>query len=75
MKESTVHSGHFELLLEVSDRQGKAAVHNLSVTVCECVNREQNCHSRKATGAAVGVGILGILFASILLFAGRTNIL
>ncbi|KAM9350587.1 cadherin-like protein 26 isoform 2-T2 [Symphorus nematophorus] len=71
VKESTLYSGHFELLLEVSDRQQRAVVHNLSVTVCDCLNTDKpNCRLRKATGWTAGTGAFGILFLSILLLAG-----
>lgn len=74
-KESTVHSGHFELLLEVTDTQGETTVHNLSVTVCNCLNTASpDCRYRIATGYTVGGGTLGIIFFSILLFAGRTHV-
>ncbi|XP_044068451.1 cadherin-2 isoform X2 [Siniperca chuatsi] len=70
VKEDTVHSGHFELLLKVSDLQGKTAVHNLSVTVCNCLDTARpNCRYRKATGSAVGGGAFGIIFFSMLLLA------
>ncbi|XP_038590697.1 cadherin-like protein 26 isoform X1 [Micropterus salmoides] len=71
VKENTVHSGHFELLLKVSDLQGVNTVHNLSITVCNCLDTARpNCHFRKATGTALGEGTLGIIFFSILLLAG-----
>ncbi|XP_070766908.1 cadherin-like protein 26 isoform X2 [Enoplosus armatus] len=71
VKENTVHSGHFELLLEVSDSQEKTAVHNLSVTVCNCLDTARpNCRLRKATGTAVGGGAFGIIFFAMLLLAG-----
>lgn len=71
VKENTVHSGYYELLLEVSDRQGKAAVHNLSVTVCNCLDTARpNCRVRRATGSRPGGGALGIIFFGMLLFAG-----
>ncbi|XP_065817798.1 cadherin-2 [Labrus bergylta] len=70
VKESKVHSGHYELQLEVSDLQLKSAVHNLSVTVCECTNPEKpNCRVRKSTGAAAGGTFVGILFLAFLLIA------
>ncbi|XP_060914003.1 cadherin-2-like [Labrus mixtus] len=71
VKESKVHSGHYELALEVSDLQLKSAVHNLSVTVCECTNPEiPNCRVRKSTGAAAGGTFIGVLFLAFLLVAG-----
>uniref|UniRef100_A0A3Q3KDE9 Cadherin domain-containing protein n=1 Tax=Monopterus albus TaxID=43700 RepID=A0A3Q3KDE9_MONAL len=71
VKENTVHSGHYELLLEVSDLQGKAAVHNLSVTVCNCLDTAKpNCRFRKSTASASGGGVLGIILFCILLLAG-----
>lgn len=74
MKENTVHSGHYELLLLVSDLQGETAVHNLSVTVCNCLDPARpNCHIRKATGSTVGGGAFGIIVFSLLLFVGRRH--
>nr|XP_057907445.1 cadherin-2-like [Doryrhamphus excisus] len=50
LKDSIVASGRHELLLEVSDRQGKAAVHNLSVTVCNCFDKSRpNCRAGSPT--------------------------
>ncbi|XP_042346961.1 cadherin-like protein 26 [Plectropomus leopardus] len=68
VKESTVHSGHYDLLLEVSDRQGKSAVRTLSVTVCDCVDPAKP-YCPEAT-SVVGGGALGVIFFSILLLAG-----
>ncbi|XP_049436322.1 cadherin-13-like isoform X4 [Epinephelus fuscoguttatus] len=71
VKENTVHSGHYELLLEMSDLQGNTAVHNLSVTVCNCMDPARpNCRVRKAAGSTFGGGAVGILFLGILLLAG-----
>ncbi|CAB1336199.1 unnamed protein product, partial [Coregonus sp. 'balchen'] len=36
VKQNTVYAGHLELLLKVFDQQGQGALHNLSVTVCDC---------------------------------------
>ena len=74
MKENTVHSGHYELFLKVSDRQGETAVHNLSVTVCNCLDTARpNCRFRKVSGSKVGGGTFGIIFFSMLMFAGRRD--
>ncbi|XP_035511826.1 cadherin-2-like [Morone saxatilis] len=71
VKENVVHSGHFELFLEVADLQHQTTVHKLSVTVCHCLNTAwPDCRSRKATGSAAGGEALGIIFFSILLLAG-----
>ncbi|XP_070696074.1 cadherin-like protein 26 [Pempheris klunzingeri] len=70
-KERTVHSGLFELLLEITDFQGQATVHNLLVTVCSCLNTARpNCQTPKATSLVAGRGAVGIILFSILLFAG-----
>lgn len=74
-KENTVHSGHFDLVLEVTDRLGEHTFLNLSVTVCNCLNTARpNCRIRKATGSTVGGGALGTIFFGILLLAGRTHV-
>ncbi|TDH10364.1 hypothetical protein EPR50_G00074270 [Perca flavescens] len=71
VKEPTVPSGQYELLLEVFDHQGLKAVHNLSVTVCDCVDTASpNCRIRKATGSAVRGGVLVAIFFAMLLLAG-----
>ncbi|XP_014910231.1 cadherin-like protein 26 [Poecilia latipinna] len=63
--------GQHELQLEVSDRQGKTAVHSLSVSVCKCSKTPKpDCRLKKHTGSRLGPGALGILFLSILLFIG-----
>uniref|UniRef100_A0A4W6EVT4 Cadherin 26, tandem duplicate 2 n=1 Tax=Lates calcarifer TaxID=8187 RepID=A0A4W6EVT4_LATCA len=65
------YSGHYDLLLEVSDLQGKTAVHNLSVTVCNCIDTEKpNCHLRKSSAPRVGTGALFMIFVGILVLAG-----
>ncbi|KAG8002549.1 Cadherin-like protein 26 [Nibea albiflora] len=38
VKDSTVHSGTYNLLVQVSDLQEENSVYNLTVTVCNCVN-------------------------------------
>uniref|UniRef100_A0AAQ5XIX5 Cadherin domain-containing protein n=1 Tax=Amphiprion ocellaris TaxID=80972 RepID=A0AAQ5XIX5_AMPOC len=71
VKDNTVHSGLYKLLLEVSDLQGEAAFHNLSVTVCNCIDiTRPNCRLREVPGTTAGGSALGIVFLSILLFAG-----
>ncbi|XP_071401045.1 cadherin-2-like isoform X2 [Centroberyx affinis] len=71
VKENTVHAGHHELLLEVSDLQGQPAVHNLSVTVCNCKDpMKPNCRNRRAAASTVGGGAIGIIFAAMLLLLG-----
>ncbi|XP_024147802.1 cadherin-like protein 26 [Oryzias melastigma] len=71
VKEGNVHSGFYNLLLEVSDVQGKAAVHNLTVTVCDCLNpKNPNCMTRKATTFTIRRGFLAIFLFSMVLFAG-----
>uniref|UniRef100_A0A3B3TSN8 Cadherin domain-containing protein n=1 Tax=Poecilia latipinna TaxID=48699 RepID=A0A3B3TSN8_9TELE len=66
--------GQHELQLEVSDRQGKTAVHSLSVSVCKCSKTPKpDCRLKKHTGSRLGPGALGILFLSILLFIGTTK--
>ncbi|XP_029012877.1 cadherin-like protein 26 isoform X2 [Betta splendens] len=71
VKENAVYSGRFELSLEVSDLQGKAAVHRLAVTVCSCLDAAQpNCRVRKPRGSAAGHAAAGTIILSIILFAG-----
>uniref|UniRef100_G3PQP6 Cadherin domain-containing protein n=1 Tax=Gasterosteus aculeatus aculeatus TaxID=481459 RepID=G3PQP6_GASAC len=75
VKEPTVPSGEYELLLDVFDLQGVKASHNLSVTVCTCedATATPNCRQRRAASSAVGVGALAVVFLCILLLAGRTS--
>ncbi|KAF3697091.1 Cadherin-2 Neural cadherin [Channa argus] len=71
VKESRVYSGQYELLVEVSDLQSLTAVHNLTVTVCDCLNTAKpNCRVRKLPASAAGGGAIGIILFGILLFAG-----
>lgn len=71
VKENTVHSGHFDLMMEVGDRQGSTAVHNLSVTVCSCSDPSKpNCRLRKSAVPAAGGATVAIILLSLLLFAG-----
>ncbi|XP_076596261.1 cadherin-like protein 26 isoform X2 [Chaetodon auriga] len=70
VKENRVHSGQFKLLVEVFDRQHKSYVHNLSVTVCNCLDMTKpNCRN-SATTSTAGGGAIGIIFFGILLLAG-----
>ncbi|XP_078144473.1 cadherin-like protein 26 [Centroberyx gerrardi] len=71
VKETIVHAGHHELLLEVSDLQGQSVVHNLSVTVCNCIDpMKPNCRDRQAAASTAGGGAIGIVFAAMLLLLG-----
>ncbi|XP_029995890.1 cadherin-13-like isoform X2 [Sphaeramia orbicularis] len=70
VKEPTVHSGHHELMMEVSDSQGKSSVHSFSVTVCKCSDVSRpNCYVRRSAGL-IAPQALGIVFFTLLLFAG-----
>ncbi|XP_027133093.1 cadherin-like protein 26 isoform X2 [Larimichthys crocea] len=70
VKESTVHSGISDLLVQVFDLQEENAVHNLTVTVCNCVNPAMpHCTNRQAVSSTPGAGLLGLIFLSILLIA------
>ncbi|KAJ8016236.1 hypothetical protein DPEC_G00005110 [Dallia pectoralis] len=69
VKENTVYAGHHELVLEVFDQQGLGALHNLSITVCECSGAE-NCRMRRSSGASFGANAVLILMAAILLLLG-----
>ncbi|KAK5923958.1 hypothetical protein CgunFtcFv8_000883 [Champsocephalus gunnari] len=70
VKERTVHSGEYDLVLKVSGFQGEEAVYDLSVIVCNCVDiTKPNCRILKAKGSGVGGGALGIIFLSMLLLS------
>ncbi|XP_034393782.1 cadherin-13-like [Cyclopterus lumpus] len=71
VKEPAVHSGDYELLLEVSDLQGTRATHNLRVTVCRCGDAARpNCRVRKAASSSFGGGALVVVLFATLLLAG-----
>ncbi|XP_070824608.1 cadherin-like protein 26 [Chaetodon trifascialis] len=71
VKENTVHSGEFKLLVEVFDRQHKSFIHHLSVTVCNCLDMTKpDCRYRSATTTTAGGGAIGIIFLGIFLLAG-----
>ncbi|KAK1898706.1 Cadherin-2 [Dissostichus eleginoides] len=54
VKERTVHSGVYDLVLKVYGLQGEEAVYNLSVIVCNCVDiTKPNCSIRKAKGSGL----------------------
>lgn len=75
VKENAVLSGHHELLLEASDAQGQAAVYNLSITVCSCLNIEEpDCRARKTIKTTARIEALLIGGLSMVLIAGRTQI-
>ncbi|XP_059189063.1 cadherin-like protein 26 [Centropristis striata] len=71
VREPIVHSGDYELTLEISDLQGKKSVQTLLVTVCKCLNPARpSCRIRAVKGSSVGPGGLGIIFFGLLLLAG-----
>ncbi|XP_075898207.1 desmocollin 2-like protein isoform X2 [Nelusetta ayraudi] len=70
VKENTVFSGEYDLLLEVADRQHETSVHNLSVTVCACHNPAiPNCRQRSTSGSIASTALIGIILVGILLLA------
>ncbi|KAL1021471.1 hypothetical protein UPYG_G00013740 [Umbra pygmaea] len=69
VKENTVYAGHHELLLEVLDQQGRGAIHNLSITVCDCSGMT-NCRMRRASGAKIGASAVLIFMTTFLLLLG-----
>ncbi|XP_047434351.1 cadherin-like protein 26 [Mugil cephalus] len=85
VKEGQVHSGHFTLMLEVSDLQGYKAFHDLSVTVCTCSNpAEPNCGVRGSPTTTFGAGgwltlllccALAVLLSVVCVGQGRKEIL
>lgn len=75
VKENTVVSGIYDLVLEIADRQDITSKHNLSVTVCACHDPTiPNCSQRITSGSAAGGAAIGIILAGLLLLAGRTLI-
>ncbi|XP_028850366.1 cadherin-like protein 26 isoform X2 [Denticeps clupeoides] len=66
VKENMVFSGHHMLTLKISDSQGHYALHNLSVTVCDCV-ASSSCLVRMASSARLGGGAFGIIALALLL--------
>ncbi|XP_068198583.1 cadherin-like protein 26 [Antennarius striatus] len=69
VKDDSVHSGHLELTLEVSDLQDNKAVHNLSVSVCRCSDpTKPSCNSPKSS--SLGDVAVWIICFSIILLAG-----
>lgn len=73
VKENTVFSGVYDILLEVADRQHITSVHNLSVTVCSCHDPTiPNCRQRSTSGSTAGATSIGIMLAGLILLAGRT---
>lgn len=72
VKENTVHSGKYELVLEVSDLQLKTAVHDLSVIVCNCLKTgSPECVSSRAV--TLGAAALWLIFCSIFLLVGKIH--
>ncbi|XP_015235608.1 PREDICTED: cadherin-like protein 26 isoform X3 [Cyprinodon variegatus] len=71
IKEKKIYSGHHTLMLEVSDYQGKKALHSLTVVVCQCsVATRPDCRMQKSTGSRAGATAVGILFFCIILLTG-----
>ena len=69
-----VYAGHHDLLLEVFDMQGHSALHNLSITVCNCADpRTPNCRLRQAKSTGLGPAGIGMLLAAMLLLLGKTT--
>ncbi|XP_028309801.1 cadherin-2A-like isoform X2 [Gouania willdenowi] len=71
IKENHVHSGIYDLSLEVSDLQGNTDIQRLTVTVCNCLDlANPNCSFRKSAGSTLGAGAILIMILSLLLLAG-----
>lgn len=69
IKDSQVHSGRYDLKLQVSDPLKLSAIYNLTVLVCQCTNpRFPNCIDAKRAGPG-GAPFVGIIFLALLLAA------
>ncbi|XP_041654575.1 B-cadherin-like [Cheilinus undulatus] len=69
IKDSQVHSGRYDLQLQVSDLKQMSKIHNLTVTVCKCKNPQfPNCVIRQSLGSAKAP-FVGIIFLALLLAA------
>ncbi|MEQ2244106.1 hypothetical protein ILYODFUR_013724, partial [Ilyodon furcidens] len=71
VSQNAMFLGHHKLQLEVSDLQGKTAVHSLLIYVCKCFKTTRpDCRLHKDTGYRLGSGALGILLLSMILLTG-----
>ncbi|XP_056589457.1 cadherin-13-like [Triplophysa dalaica] len=66
VKESNLHYGHHFLQMRISDQQGVFAVHNLSVTLCNCAS-DFRCNERMATSVRMGSVAICIIMLTVLL--------
>ncbi|XP_062872180.1 cadherin-like protein 26 [Trichomycterus rosablanca] len=68
IKQSNVHSGHYQFQVKVTDSQGSGMVQKFSVMVCDC-SSTSSCHARSAASVQPGpsVFLIGFLVPLILL--------
>ena len=59
--------------LKISDQQGAFAVHNLTVTVCECT-ATPSCRGRRASSSTMGFGAVGVLLFALLVLLSNMPI-
>ncbi|XP_067302917.1 cadherin-like protein 26 isoform X2 [Pseudorasbora parva] len=67
VKDQSVYSGHHLLQIKISDQQGHYAIHNLTVTVCDC-SVTPNCHVRMARMAQMGPVAAWLVVLTVLIF-------
>ncbi|XP_026884679.2 cadherin-like protein 26 [Electrophorus electricus] len=69
VKENTVYSGVYKVPIKTSDNQGRYAIQNLTVTVCDCTI-SASCHLRRMSGSHIAFSAMGIIvLAALLLLA------
>ncbi|XP_067302920.1 cadherin-like protein 26 [Pseudorasbora parva] len=67
VKDQSMYSGHYLLQIKITDQQGLYAIHNLTVTVCDC-SINPNCHVRVARMAQMGPVASMMVVLTVLIF-------
>uniref|UniRef100_A0A4W4DS53 Cadherin domain-containing protein n=1 Tax=Electrophorus electricus TaxID=8005 RepID=A0A4W4DS53_ELEEL len=70
VKENTVYSGVYKVPIKTSDNQGRYAIQNLTVTVCDCTI-SASCHLRRMSGSHIAFSAMGIIVLAALLLLGK----
>ncbi|XP_059385047.1 cadherin-like protein 26 [Carassius carassius] len=69
VKDKSVHTSLYTLIVKISDKQGRFVLQNLSVALCDCVV-SPNCLTQRNTQQKVGSGMKGItILATLMILA------
>ncbi|XP_067287860.1 cadherin-like protein 26 [Pseudorasbora parva] len=67
VKDKSVYTSLYTLIMKISDRQGRFVLQNLSVAACDCAV-SPNCLLQRNTQQKIGNGLIGIAIFAALMF-------